>query len=87
MSPSNELAALITTKNIKITLEDGSTQSSDINQATSMMISKALSIVNSGASTINHANTELQNFYVNVMNDYLNVQKKANWLYVDQIIA
>lgn len=52
-----------------------------------MMISKALSIVNSGTTAINHGNRELQNFYLNVMNDYLYVQKKANWLYVDQIIA
>lgn len=49
-NPSTELANLLSGKTISIVLEGGTSQLSDLNQATSMMISKALSIINSDVS-------------------------------------
>ncbi|KAL4453179.1 hypothetical protein ABPG74_015410 [Tetrahymena malaccensis] len=83
--PSSTLSNMLTNSQVKVILDGGSSQYYSFNQVTSQMISKALSIINSGISNINKSNSDVQNFYMNIMNDYQSYLRTTNTLYLQDL--
>jgi len=51
------------------------------------MISKALSLINTASTSITYTNTEVQNFYMNILNDYQSFMRTSNSLYTSDLIS